>query len=186
MARDITTAMQTEVQAGAIQPFLLFEAFFDDETVRAWTGYGDLVWDGDTYAGTGTFLNVSEIEETTETKASGITVVLSGIPSELLSLALNGEYQGRILNVYLGAFNSSNAIISDPILLFKGRMDLMDIQDGSETGSITLNVESRLIDLERARNRRYTAEDQKIDYPNDKGLDHVVSIQEIEIVWGRS
>ena len=35
------------------------------------------------------------------------------------------------------------------------------------------------------RVRRYTAEDQKIDYPNDKGLEFVAEMAEKEIVWGR-
>ena len=37
-----------------------------------------------------------------------------------------------------------------------------------------------------SRQRRYTSEDQKIDYPNDKGLEFVAEIAEKEIVWGRS
>jgi hypothetical protein len=48
-----------------------------------------------------------------------------------------------------------------------------------------LTAESRLIDLERSRERRYTSEDQKIDYPNDKGLEFIADLQDKEIVWGR-
>jgi hypothetical protein len=64
-------------------------------------------------------------------------------------------------------------------------MDTMGIEDSGDTANIGLTAESRLIDLERSRERRYTSEDQKIDYPNDKGLEFIADLQDKEIVWGR-
>lgn len=86
---------------------------------------------------------------------------------------------------FLGVLNDSGAVVSDPYLLFSGRMDLMNIDDGGETCIISISAESRLIDLDRTRERRYTSEDQKIDFPNDKGLEFVADLQDKEIVWGR-
>ena len=63
-------------------------------------------------------------------------------------------------------------------------MDVMTIDDNGETANISLTAESRLIDLERARERRYTSDDQKVRHPNDTGLDFVASLQEKEIAWG--
>ena len=65
-------------------------------------------------------------------------------------------------------------------------MDTMVLNDGGETATIQVTVENRLIEFERTRIRRYTAEDQKIDYPNDKGLEFVAEMAEKEIVWGRA
>ena len=48
-----------------------------------------------------------------------------------------------------------------------------------------MTAESKLIDLERSRARRYTSEDQKIDYPDDKGLDFIADLQDKAVVWGR-
>ena len=64
-------------------------------------------------------------------------------------------------------------------------MDQMTIAEGPETSTIALSVESRLIDLERIRTRRYTSEDQKRRFPGDLGLDFVNSIQDKELFWGR-
>ena len=63
-------------------------------------------------------------------------------------------------------------------------MDLMTIEDGGETASISVTAESRLIDLNRAKERRFTDNDQKIDYPDDKGLQHIQGLQEKQISWG--
>ena len=64
-------------------------------------------------------------------------------------------------------------------------MDTMVIADEAETASLSITLENRLVDFERARVRRYTSEDQKIDFPNDKGLEFVADLQEKEILWGR-
>ena len=42
----------------------------------------------------------------------------------------------------------------------------------------------QLIALERPKQRRYTAEDQKDEFAGDTGLDQVVALQDAEIVWG--
>jgi hypothetical protein len=82
--------------------------------------------------------------------------------------------------------DASNGVITSPVVIFSGFMDTMVINDSSETATIQVAVENRLIEFERTRVRRYTAEDQKIDYPNDKGLEFVAEMAEKEIVWGRS
>ena len=64
-------------------------------------------------------------------------------------------------------------------------MDVMSIDEGTETVSINLSVESRLIDLEKPSNKRYTSEEQKAVYPDDLGLDFVVDLQDMPIAWGR-
>ncbi len=140
---------------------------------------------GDTYTGLGDLLSISEITETSDISAPGINVELTGLKSSFLVIAKNHEYQGRPLTVYLGAFNDQGALIANPIVIFSGFMDTMVIKEGAETSTISVNVENKLVAFERSRVRRYTAEDQKIDYPNDKGFEFVTSIVEKEIIWGR-
>jgi len=59
----------------------------------------------------------------------------------------------------------------------------MSIVENGETAEVSLTGESRLIDLERPRVRRWTSEDQKSLYSGDLGFDFLNSIQEKEIVW---
>jgi hypothetical protein len=65
-------------------------------------------------------------------------------------------------------------------------MDQMNISEGPDTSTIELQVENKLIDLERARVARFTSSYQKSIYPQDLGLDFVESLQDKDIVWGRS
>jgi len=185
MTRSLSNDMQDVTTATLVRPIILVEAEFDSSDVLIWSGIGDLTWDSKTWTGTGQLLRVDAMEESVEMRAVGTKVTLSGIPSELLSIALQEDYQGRQLSVYLGAFDDSGAVIASPVVVFKGRMDIMTISEAGDTASIEVSVENRLIDFERPRERRFTSEDQKIEYPNDKGFEFVSTIQDKEIVWGR-
>ena len=185
MSRSLTSNMQTQVAATSLSPVILVKLNFDTVPLYVWSGLSDLSWDGHTWTGAGNLLNIGTIEESTEVKAVGSSITLSGLPQTIISAALSEDYQGREATIWLGALDSSGNVISDPVIIFSGRMDVMTIQESGQSASISITVENRLIDFERAKIRRYTDQDQKIDYPNDKGFEFVAAIQDKEIVWGR-
>ena len=175
--------MLTQLSAKEVELFLAIKLNFDSGTIALWTGYGDITVASETYTGGGQFLAISPVEETVEVAARGVTMSLNGIDASLISYALTENYQTRSAKVYLGVI-SSGAVVADPYLVFNGRMDVMTIDDGGDTASISMTAESRLIELERPKLRRYTSEDQKLIHPDDTGLDFVASLQEKEIAWG--
>lgn len=185
MSRVLSTEMQAVASADLVRPIYLMKAEFDAGDVNLWSGIGSLTFDGDTYLGAGDLLSISQISESAELTASGISITLAGVKQSLLTIARDEPYQGRVITLYLGALNDSGDIISSPVVLFSGFMDVMNISDSGETSSIVISAENKLIAFDRASVRRYTAEDQKIDYPNDKGFEFVAKIQEKEIIWGR-
>ncbi len=184
MARDLTTAFEAATKAKEVAPILMVEMAFVSGTVRLWTGYGDITSGGHTWTGAGTLGSISEPEEVLDPAAKGITLTLTAVPNEYAALALSEEYQGRNAKVFLGVLNSDGTLIADPYQLFGGRMDVMTIQDGGTTSSISVSVENRLIDLTRSRERRYSHQDQQIEYPGDLGFEYVNSLQDKEIRWG--
>mgnify|MGYP006433024125 FL=1 len=186
MSRSLTSAMQSAVTADLVRPIILVQCAFDSGNLNLWNGVGNLTVSSVDYVGAGTLLAIGEITETSELQANGITVTLSGITDPLLAKARDEDYQGRELKVLLGAMDASNGVISTPVNVFSGFIDTMVINDSSENATIQIAVENRLIGFERTRVRRYTAEDQLIDFPNDKGLEFVADMAEKEIVWGRS
>tara|TARA_R110002153_G_scaffold134623_2_gene284038 strand:+ start:231 stop:788 length:558 start_codon:yes stop_codon:yes gene_type:complete len=184
MSRSLTTAFNNQLLSSELSPFLAVSLAFDQGTFYSWTGYGDITFGGNTYIGSGDIINVSPTQETSEIKANGIQVTLSGLPTELISAALSDPYQGRTAKIFFGVLDTDGNVIADPYMMFRGSMDLMTIEDSGDSASIQLTAESRLIDLDRARERRFTSEDQKIDYPNDKGLEFITSLQDKQIIWG--
>ena len=207
MSRDLSTATIDSISDDVVYPFFAVELQFDSNTVRMWTGQGTLVLqDATQWVGLGQLLDISSIEETSEMAVKGATISLSGIPSDLLSLALSEPYQGRVAKIYFGTLSRGNILLESGsyILLqdgsrievetgergfnelFSGYMDQMNIEEGGDTSTIQMAVENKLIDLERARVARFTSGYQKSIYPNDKGLDFVEDLQDKKIPWGRS
>lgn len=185
MSRDLTAAVQSAIEATQVQPFLLFEGLFSSGYLRVWSGYGDLSWNGYTWTGVGSLAGVSAVEETSEVQANGISVSLNGIPSDLVSLMLQDCRQGKSGKIYLG-FWDDNGIVSDPYMVFHGKLDVPSIQESGETAIITITYESRLIDLQRPRETRLTNEEQQREYAGDLGCEFVPSMKEITLTWGRS
>jgi hypothetical protein len=61
----------------------------------------------------------------------------------------------------------------------------MQIEDSGETSTITLTIESKLVELNRARVRRYTHESHQSRHPNDTFFSFVADLQDKPVVWGR-
>ena len=181
MSRSLTTALSNALDDEVVYPFFAIDLYFDTETVYLWTGYGELVVGAKTYLGAGTLLNISSVEETTEIEAKGATLTLSGIPSTILSLALDEPYQGRECRIYFGVTSSP----SDYVEIFSGELDQMNIVEEAESCTISVTAENVLIKLERPTVRRFTDQDQKSRYPSDRGLEFIASLQDKEIFWGR-
>lgn len=185
MTRTVTTAVNNELTAAELSPFFAVEMDFTDGILRLWTGYGSITIDGETFSPGGDILSVSSISENGEVQANGVEISLSGLSTSLIASALTTAYQGRDLNVYIGVLSDAGAVIADPIKIFAGKMDVMTVSDNGATADISVTAESKLIDLERSRARRYTSEDQRIDYPADKGLDFIAGLQDKQVIWGQ-
>ena len=111
MTRTIISSILNALDDAEVSAFYAVELFFDTDTVRVWTGYGDITitsGSGQTYNGIGDLLSISEVQESQDISAKGINLTLSGIPSNLLSHALNTPYQGRLCNVHFGFINWSS------------------------------------------------------------------------------
>ena len=189
MARNITSAFNTAIGDSVVRPIFAVELDFSDGMLRFWNGYGDLTMtaggSSKTFTGSGDLLNISAVTETTEVQATGITIQLTGIKSSLISSALSANYTNRDATVYLGLFDSSKNVIADVYTLFRGKMDVLKIQEENELANISLQVESRLIVLDRPIQRRYTTEDQQINFSGDLGFEFIPDLQDKELVWGK-
>lgn len=181
--RDLTASVQTEIEKTEIIPIMLGELDFSGGYVRLWTGYGDLSWDSKTFTGGGTLISISPTPETSSLTPQGYTLGLSGIPSTLLATALGEQYQGRSAKLWLGLLDGTGAIIADPVLLLSARMDTMEIDEGAETSTINLGIETALVDA-RARESRYTDQEQRRRYSGDTGLSRVAKIVDKTLFWG--
>ncbi len=211
MSRVLPDTIVDALDDNVIYPFFAVEMNFDsDNVLRLWTGVGTLTFEGVSWTGAGTLLGISSVEETKEIAAKGANISITGLPSEVLALALSTPYQGRTCKIYFGMFakgslqkESTNFILLEDgsrieledrstglTEIFTGYMDQMNISEDAGTGTIQVSVENKLIDLERARVARYTAEYQRsrdiVGASTDAGFDFVADMQDQKLAWGRS
>ena len=215
MSRSLHPVMLDAISQGVVYPFYTVELQFDTTTdgngqvltapLYLWTGNGTVTIDAKDYIGTGQFLDFSAFEETTDISARGASLTLSGIPSDLLSLALSVPYQGRKCLVEFGVFVKGSVLLESGFYVlkedggklmldsteksrstvFSGYMDQMTITESGDSSQISLSLESRLVDLERVRVRRYTSEDQKSRFTGDQAFQFINGLQDRELFWGR-
>ena len=185
MPRDLSTGEVSIVTGKTIRPAFFVELQWPSGTARFWSGVGPIVVGDDTYTGTGDFGSVSSMKDSSDGSINGMTLTLSGVPSDLVSTVLAENYQYRIANVSLGLLDNSGALAFPPRAIFSGRMNVATDTDDGTSATITLSIEPRMIIIQRASNRRYTNEDQKAEYPFDTGLEYVAAVNSQAVDnWG--
>jgi hypothetical protein len=182
----LSSAQLTAIQSGNIRPAFFVEANFASGPIYVWSGRGSIAWGGHTWLGVGTLGTISTIEEGSGVDAKGITLSMSGIDSSLLTEVMTEFQVGLPVIVRLGLFDANLALIDDPVIAWAGRMDQPTIDVDGQTCTISINCENRLVEMNVAVDRRYTNEDQQLDYPGDRGMEFVSSIQDVTIYWGRT
>lgn len=175
--RALPASIEAALSQDVIKPFYALDLLFDSGPVYLWTGNGNITRDFKTYIGAGSFLNISQVQETSDISAVGMNLSLSGIPSDIISLALIEPYQGRKCILWMGEMDAP-----DLTIVQAGYMDQMSIQEGPEYCEISLTVESQLIVLERPVIRRFTSAQQKARFPGDEGCDFLNTLKDVN--WG--
>lgn len=184
MTRSISNANAAASSAPVIAPVWFVKLEFDDGPVCLHTQLGTLSFGGDEYTGAGDIGAISTMEEDSELSRSTLTLSLSGLPGDIISVVLNEQYQGRNATVFLGYLNPDTMqLVDTPLIVYRGRMDTASTEQG-ETLSVGLSVESRFAAWDRPLVRRYNNADQQARYPGDRGLEYVEQTAEKQLIWG--
>ena len=166
--------------------FFAIKAEFDTDDILVWSGTDDIVINSETYLGAGSLLSVSSTEENSELKSNGMAVSLSGMDSTIVNYALTENYQNRPITLFMGYVMGGTNEVAGTLTAFKGRMTSLIINDSPEGSRVTIDSENRLVDLDRPSNLRYTKESQNFLHSGDTSLNRVASLQDKQIIWGKS
>jgi hypothetical protein len=183
MARQLDSTLAEGLASGLIRPFFMAQLSFKSQMQWVWTGVGTLVWNSQPFVGVGSFAKVGAIQEGTDVHAYGTTVTLSGIDPVLLGECMTDMEPGAQATLWLGLLSNGN-IVGSPYQVFKGAMDQPTVSVGVDTISITLALETRMLDLSRASNLRYTSASQRRLFPTDIAFQWVESLNDAADVWG--
>lgn len=152
-----------------------------DSPVRVTTAAVDIEHGGFTWIG-GRGVSVDKVSEQGG-EVQPMRFSLSGVPSEMLAVALGTTVQGRVVRAYTALMNPDTQAIVDVMPLWAGTLDQMPINHGTENSVVSVTAEHRAIAMSRPRGARYTDADQRRLYPGDRCLEYLVAQATHQDVW---
>lgn len=182
--RDIDTDALGAFQANGVRLVRLVQLDFDSGPLRLFSWLGTLRWAGADWIGAGILGRMGPIEEASEVRATSVEFTLSGMPAEVIDIAKTEAVQGRPASAWIAGLDQQGRLIGEPVRVLRGRMDSLEWTEGPTT-SFRLTVETSLVDLERARVRRFTDNDLRARYPDDRGAEYIAAMVNAQLSFGR-
>lgn len=130
MPRQMTTAMREALADRGVLLLHFLQLDFDTGALRLTTGGHDVIWDGYTWKGDGTLVNLSSGRENLQLQANGVEIELSGADAALVSLALSEHVRRRRFRMWVAAVDkSTGGIVPDPVLEHDLELDVARVID---------------------------------------------------------
>ena len=183
--RDIDPALDAEVKAPRLQPFLALHIDFPDP-VFAFTGKGLIKFGGEEWLGIEGVATIDAIKEGTSGSATGASATLLRVPSEFRDDIADQAVRGCLYELFVGAFDTDFQTVKGVKRIWKGTLQTYRIVDAGETITVTAGGESRAVDQRRPTIKRFTDEYQQRKFAGDKFFEYVPSLTEVPILWAKA
>ena len=187
MTRSLTSAVKTELATNDIRPVHLITLGFGTPvniTDCSFSLTSSVSGSSVTYNASDFILGISNHTEETDITKSSVSLVLSGADQTFISTVLGENVVNDSVDIFRGFLNDSNALISDPFLLYRGKIDSFDISDGDKESTVGLILVSNWADFEKKNGRKTNNTSQQRFFSADVGMDFASqSVQDIK--WGR-
>ena len=141
----------------------------------------NLDWNGKTYLG-GRQGGVNEIKDQGG-EVLGLSFSISGVPSDLIAIALSEPIQGKRASISLAIMEPVRQQIVDVIPLWTGDLDQMPISESGGTATIAVTAEHRGIVFARPKGVMYSDADQQRLHPGDRCLEFLTSQSAHQDIW---
>ena len=184
MTRTLTTAVKNELATDSLQPVTL--VFINVGSGFRFTDhYKDITYDSNTYTASSLFTKISSVTESSEVEVSNLTISFSGADQTIISLFLNNSYMDKEAAVYKGFLDTSEAVITSPFLLFKGRIESFSIVESINQSNANIIVASHWSDYSKIEGRKTNTGSQQLHFSGDLGFEFA-SQTTLDIKWGKA
>lgn len=182
MASLFDDTLINEMNSNNPKIIMAVEILFKNAPVRAHTGFGEIVLDGQTYLGVGNLGTIEPIKQTSNNGSSTLELAMSGLDPTLVAGILNQRTAGSKVKIYICSLDD-DFVINSSSIVFSGRVSTSGFTY-SESMSVNIKVVDRLADWKRAGSRRFDYESHSSEYPDDKIFKYTAQISERPIYWG--
>lgn len=186
MARTISGDMQTALAASVLRICLLVELETTGSTIYLTSLDRNISYSAQTWLGNSWLRPFSDISEVADLSSTGCQIRLGGLDSTAVSAILQTFTKSKTGTVQLGLLDSSYALISSPLIIFKGKFDHAELFEDGESASAILTYESTLLRQKESNEFRYTDQSQQSLFPGDKGFQYAAQAADWSGFWGRA
>jgi len=180
----VSPAFATALGEDVIYPSLFAEFQFESGTSRFWTGDADITWNSETWTASAFIGSVETSGEGEELEARQLVFKLNSVDRSFYAVAINTQYRNRPVKLWFNLLNSAGTSVEHSYLLEEARMDKMNIEQNSDTLTLVLSAESRLLNLFKPNRTFMTPSDHKKLYPTDDFYKFVQGLPGSRLPWG--
>ncbi len=188
--RSITTLNQNAVLGKIVRPIMFARMSFSSGVPRMHTEIGPRtaihpIFGSESYLGIGDFGGIAgDIKESISGAAEPIKLAITGVKSSFIDIALDDDYYRRDIELMFGFDDENGELLDDPVILWSGFMDKVNINLGQGLGALALTCESRATNLKGASDLRFTDEDLQAAFTGDLGGEYIFRMADLQIKWG--
>lgn len=143
----------------------------------------DVTNGGNTYEAGGHLISIPDPQENRELRVGAITIQLSAVSKEYLSIFLNGNWFNREVVLKKAIIGDDGQVVGDPITIFQGLISQFQL-DEADTSEIAVQVASHWADFERKSGRLTNNNSQQYFFAGDLGMEFAANTVK-DIKWGR-
>lgn len=183
--RGLSPELSAEIAAPVLRPFLA--VFIDTpDPVRAFTGKGEIAFDGQYWTGIEGVATIESVGESTSGSASALKCTLLRVPGEFRDDLADQAVRGCTMELHLGALDETHRRVIGTKRIRKCTLQGYDIADDGTELTVAATGESRMIDQRRVAIKRFTDEAQQRKYPGDRGFEYAAAMTEVPVLWAKA
>jgi hypothetical protein len=188
MTRSLTTAIKNALATNDIRPVHLITIGFSTPvniTDCSFPLTSSVSGSSVTYNSSDFIMGISEFSEQTDISKTSVKLTLSGADQTFIATVLNENVTNDEVTIFRGLLDSSNALIADPIILYKGNIENFSVQESNTTSNVVLSIVSQWADFDKKNGRKTNNTSQQRFFSTDVGMDF--SSETIrDIKWGKA
>lgn len=188
--RDISTLNQNATTARIVRPILFARLDFASGVKRLHTEIGPRtathpIYGAEVYTGIGDLGGITEpITESVSAAPYAVKLALTGVNATLLNDALTDDYHRREAELMFGFDDENGDLLDDPVIVWSGFMDKVDISLAAGRADLTLTCESRATILQGSSGLLFNDEQKQASNPGDLVAEYVYRMVDLVLTWG--
>jgi len=188
--RTISATNETGTLQKVVKPVFYARLDFSSGVQRFHTEIGPRTvthptFGAEAYIGIGDFGGISsEVKESTTGTPHAVILSLTGLKASLINLALTDDYFRRNAEIMVSLEDGDGVLLDDPVILFSGYMDKVDVALGEGLASLSMVLESRGTNLLTSSDWRYTDEDKQEEVSGDLAGQYIWQMIDLQLMWG--